>query len=199
MCFVIYIFWWERSVDDVSVAITHNGRRFRSRIGIIEVFVRSSSANGKSGRSSWGSEVLPHQPRRVQVNFVSVNTNNRFDVTTLTIGHQLWQRELSKTVSIDGNVGKSVVLCWRMVTPRYGLRDVRVGRSAFEILLSLVLHRCNPFFRYFLVLVLLQLSSVLFRCCVLSPLSIHFTCLPFLDMISQSTLADTFTRRLYPG
>ena len=76
----------------------HNARGFRSRI-----WLRSPSANGKSCGSSWGSEVLPHQPRRVQVNSVIVNTSIRSDVATSSIGHQRWQSERSEPVGIDGD------------------------------------------------------------------------------------------------
>ena len=75
----------------------------------------SSSANGKSCGSSWGSEVLPHQPRRVQVNSVIVNTSS--DVATSSIGQQLWQWERSEPVSIDGDVDRrqSASSRWRPI------------------------------------------------------------------------------------
>ena len=181
---------------------------------------RSSSANGKSGRSIWGSEVLSHQPRRVQVNFVSVNTNNRFDVTTSAIGHQLWQRSCEKPsvlmeTLVDGRSSAS-----RRLHPMQQYQPVSCALLANGHVQVWVARRANGQIRFrntaFIGITTLQsIFSLLSRsscscnshvfysgvvsCHSALPLSIHFTCLPFLDMISQSTLADTFTRRFYPG
>ena len=92
--------------------------------------------------------MLPHQPRRVQVNSVIVNTSIRSDVATSSIGHQRWQWERSEPVGIDGDfdrrrISRHPIDCVRCssgervccvllarVRSGHGLRVVRVGEAS---------------------------------------------------------------------
>ena len=97
----------DRNVKDVRATSTHNARGFRSRIGTIEVFGCGALALTGRVASRVGAARWFHTSRGgfpTEVNSVVVNTSIRSDVATESIGHQLWQWELSEPISIDGDV-----------------------------------------------------------------------------------------------